>query len=153
MFDLVSKSKYKYNMFLIVILSSTLVYTVTIINARPDKNPRGPRNGKSPNIEIYWDNKCIKIIDKIDWGILEPGSSNTRIIYIRNKSKTPVTLHCYMLNFEPFEAEEYLIPDWDKEDYVLEARSVIKATLSLSILSSTSNLKDFSFDIVIEGTA
>lgn len=110
------------------------------------------KNVNSVNIEVYWDSECTKFIKYIDWGPLELASSIVKVIYIKNKSKIPLILHLYCSDFDPFEAEEYIILDWDKEGYTLDARSVIKATLILSITHSMSNITCFNFNIIIEGT-
>lgn len=113
---------------------------------------RAKTNVNSINIDVYWDGKCTKPMKNIDWGILEPGSSTVKVIYIKNKSKIPLVLHLYCSDVNPFEAEKYIILDWDKEGYTIDARSVIKATLTLSIPHSRYDITDFHFNIIIEGT-
>jgi len=129
----------------LTILSMAIFNTVTI-------PVRAKENVKPINIGIYWNRKCTKSIKYIDWGALEPESSVIKVIYIKNKSKIPLALHIYYSDINPLEAEKYIILDWDKEGYTLDARSVIQATVTLSIPHSVSNITDFYFNVVIEGT-
>lgn len=148
-----SNIKYKTgNVILIIILCTSLALT-TLVSARPVKKNAPDKNGKSINIDIYWDDRCKRVVKHIDWGTLEPGSSSTKTIYIKNKSTIPLILRVHSLNFQPLEAEECLTLVWDKEGFILEAGGIIEATFTLSTSNSASNVTKFSFDIIIEGTA
>ena len=64
----------------------------------------------------------------------------------------PVRLHMEAVNWEPANAENYLTLTWDRESYLLSEESVVSATLTLSVSSSTTEIDNFSLDILIEGT-
>jgi hypothetical protein len=55
--------------------------------------------------------------------------------------------------WNPAEAEGYITLTWDKEGATLNVKQLVKATLTLTVSASVTqtNVRDFSFTIVITG--
>jgi hypothetical protein len=69
----------------------------------------------SAGIEVYEDNTATQICQSIDWGNLNPGSTVTQNIYVKNRGHMTETLHMNALNWSPSPANSTLSVIWDKE--------------------------------------
>ena len=107
---------------------------------------------KAINVEVYWDSLCTQVVDTIEWGLLEPGGSVNKTVYIKNAGNAPLTLRMYYSGWVPPEAGTYMTLSWDKEEATIDPDGVTAAVLTLSISDSVSGVTNFSFDITIEGT-
>jgi len=103
-------------------------------------------------VSVYWDPSCQNEVTFINWGNIDAGASRSVTFYVKNDGDMPVRLHMEAVNWEPANAENYLTLTWDRESYLLSEESVVSATLTLSVSSSTTEIDNFSFDILIEGT-
>jgi hypothetical protein len=130
---------------------SPIIYTVGKPN-NTNKRGNNGRNVKPPELDLYSDEACTTSIQKIDWGEITPGGNATAILYVKNRSKTPLTLSCDLSNFSPMESTNYLALDWNRENYILEAHKTIQAKLVLSV-SETDASDAFNVDVLISGTA
>jgi hypothetical protein len=104
------------------------------------------------NVGVYSNSQCTTNCTSIDWGMLSPGGSTTRTIYIKNTGTVPVTLSMATANWSPSNANNYLTVTWNRANNVLAAGSSVSATLTLTASSSAGSITNFSFDIVITGT-
>lgn len=112
------------------------------------------RNKKeaSLDLDIYADEDCTIKIQSISWGELVPGGNSTVVVYLKNRSKIPVTLYCSLSNFSPDDAADYFTLDWDREAFLLEAHKKVEARLTLSV-SGSAHINIFNVDILFTGTA
>jgi len=110
-------------------------------------------NIKTLGIAVYEDEACTKNLTSINWGLVEPGGSRQKEVWINNTGNTRVKLNMTMEGWNPAEAENYITLTWDKEGVLLSANQLVKATLTLTVSASVTqtNIKDFSFTIVITG--
>lgn len=109
-------------------------------------------NVKAINVEVYWDSGGTQVVDQIDWGILEPGDSLNKTVYIKNTGNAPLTLNMSYSGWNPSEAGNYIILSWNKEGATIDPDGMVAAVLTLSVSDTISGITDFSFNIVIEGT-
>ncbi|MDH5448217.1 MAG: hypothetical protein OEX01_04350, partial [Candidatus Bathyarchaeota archaeon] len=58
-----------------VVLTSGILFGNRTINNQGNVNSIG--------VGVYWENTCINEVSTINWGYLEPGSSQNITIYIR----------------------------------------------------------------------
>jgi hypothetical protein len=110
-------------------------------------------NIKTLGITVYADEACTQSLTFIGWGLVEPGSSYKRDIWINNTGNTQVKLSMTTEGWNPAEAEGYITLTWDKEGATLNVKQLVKATLTLTVSASVTqtNVRDFSFTIVITG--
>ena len=104
------------------------------------------------NVGVYTDAAGTQNCTSIDWGILPPGNSTSRTVYIKNYGNVPVTLSMTTANWVPSNAATYLTFSWNRAGYVLNANTTVSATLTLVASANAGNITSFSFNIIIVGT-
>jgi hypothetical protein len=103
------------------------------------------------NVGVYTNIQCTINCTSISWGTISPGDAPTRTVYVKNTGTVPVTLTMTTGSWTPSDADDYLTLTWNRQNTVLDAGQSISATLTLTVASSTDDLTDFSFDIMITG--
>ena len=149
-------------LFILTLLSVTLIPVITIwgkpsktITNGKKENSNSRAKGKNEdtiNLDIFLDEGCNIKAESINWGEIAPGGNSTAVVYIKNRSKIPVTLFCCLADISPDEAAKHLVLEWDREGYYLETHKTVKAVLTLSILDTT-YFGSFAVDVLISGTA
>ncbi len=104
------------------------------------------------NVGVYSDSACTQNLTSVDWGILPPGNSTSKTIYVKNTGTIPVTLSMTTSSWVPSNAGTYLTLTWNRANYVLNPSTSVSATLTLTASSSAGALTTFSFNIIITGT-
>jgi hypothetical protein len=92
-------------------------------------------------------------MSSVSWGSIEAGSSVNRVLYVKNSGDDTVTLSLHTDNWDPAGAEDDLYLSWDYDGSDLDSGAALKVTLTLSVDGSTNGIDDFSFDIIITGSA
>lgn len=103
-------------------------------------------------VGVYWDSGCSIQVTSIDWGMVEPGSTEDVTVYIKNEGNSPVTLSLETQNWRPSTASDYMSLTWNYGGQVVDVGGVVEVTLSLSVFDSIEGITSFSFDIVIVGS-
>jgi hypothetical protein len=85
-------------------------------------------------------------------GNVDPGSTVSRTIYIKNTGNIPLTLSMAASGWSPTGANTYLTLSWNRQDDVLDAEDSVSATFELTVASDTGSLTSFSCSITITGT-
>jgi hypothetical protein len=101
---------------------------------------------------VYWERACINEVPSINWGYVEPGSSNTVTIFVRNEGAAPVSVNLATDDWNPTPVASYVTFDADLESYRLSPQSVLEVDLTLAVSPDVAGISDFSFDIVITGS-
>lgn len=104
---------------------------------------------KGVGVGIYWNSACTNQTSKIDWGLIDPGSAKTFIVYVRNEGNTATTLSKFAENWNPSTAANYLSLNWNYAQQTLSVNQVLQIKLTLTVSSSISGITNFSFDIRI----
>lgn len=128
---------------LVATVLGVLVSTSTISNTG---------NVNVVGVHVYWDSAHTNVTSSISWGALDPGGSESVTVYVLNTGSVPLILSMATGNWAPSTASNYLTLAWDRQNFVLNAGSVVQAVLTLSISSSVSSITSYSFDITITGT-
>jgi hypothetical protein len=136
------------------------VFALSLINTATSKKPDNSVKGFSNNgvisggtgIEVYWDSKCINKVSSIDWGSLEPGTTTTVTLFIKNKGKNQVTLGYYTSNWSPSEIANCLNLKWDYTGQNIEFKETVQVVFILHVSENVEATETFSFDIVIVAT-
>jgi hypothetical protein len=100
-------------------------------------------------VGVYRDSKCTNALVSIDWGTLEPGSSEDVTCYVRNELSSVSTLSMYTSNWSPLNASDYMSLTWDYGGQSIEVDEVAQVTFTLSVDTSIEGITNFSFDITI----
>jgi hypothetical protein len=122
----------------------------------PSFNPEVPPNGviTSVNLSAYSDSTYTTPLSSINWGTITIGENITQTIYIINTSNNfPLTLSMTTTNWSPTNANGPVTVTWDQEGTVLQPGQSTAATLTLAASSSIPDTNEFSFQIIISGTA
>ena len=109
-------------------------------------------NVKAINVGIYWDGGCTNEVSLIDWGIIEPGTTENVTVYILNAGNSNVMLSMNTTNWSPSSASNYITLSWDYEGQSIGPSQVLQTTLTLSMSPSIQGITSFSFDIVVTGS-
>ena len=133
----------------LVFLSSLSIGVAVII-----KNASIPNLGTvtAIGVGVYWDNTCTNPVTAINWGIIDPGTSESVTFFVRNEGTVPQTLLLSTDNWNPAKAENYITLSWDYSGQVLNPDQVIRVTLTLTISESIEDVTDFRFDVIISGS-
>jgi hypothetical protein len=137
----------------IIALAATSVF-LTIVTAGMIATQTISSNGTvtTIDVDVYSDVACSQNCTSISWGILHPGDSVNKTVYVKNTGTRAITLSMTSGNWAPEGADTYLTLTWDQEGTVLDVDDFVPANLTLSADSDTGDLTDFSFDIVVVGT-
>lgn len=106
---------------------------------------------KALGIEVYAEPECLTPVTSIDWGLMEPGQSAQKTVYVKNVGNTPITLTMTTQDWNPTIASQYISVTWNLIDAQLPPGDVIQADLALAVDANIQNVTDFSFTIVIQG--
>jgi hypothetical protein len=104
------------------------------------------------NVEAYSDPACTVPCTALNVGNVNPGSTVTQTVYIKNTGTVPVTLTMAVSNWSPTNAGSYLTLSWNRQNYVLNAGQSVQATLTLTVASDTGSLTTFGCSVTITGT-
>lgn len=91
-------------------------------------------------------------VTTIDWGYLEPDSTQDLTIYIKNEGTKPMALNLTTEGWIPVTAPTFITLDWDQEGAQVTAYTVVETTLTLSVSSEISQITSFNFNMTITGT-
>ena len=100
----------------------------------------------SINIGVYSDQPCTNPLNSINWGLVYPGESYERVVYVKALGNLNVTLAITTENFEPSSASKILVTT-DYGGQVLTPRLVLPLKITMSIPSDIQGVVAFSFDI------
>jgi hypothetical protein len=127
--------------------------TIRIVTPPPSPSPSPPPSPPpSVQLGIYSDSGCTTVLSSIPWGTLDPGSTATSTIYVRNEGNVPATLSVQASNWNPASAQSFFTLAWNRNGYVLAVGASVQAVLNLTVSSSISGITTFSFDITIAGS-
>jgi hypothetical protein len=136
-------------------LALTGITLTVVVLAALSASTTVPLNGTintSANIEAYSDVACTQPVTALNVGNVDPGSTVSRTIYIKNTGNIPLTLTMAASGWSPTGANAYLTLSWNRQDDVLGAGDSVSATFELTVASDTGSLTTFSCSITITGT-
>ncbi|MEM2118907.1 MAG: hypothetical protein QW840_02160 [Candidatus Bathyarchaeia archaeon] len=106
---------------------------------------------KALGVGVYEDAACSKNVTSINWGVIDPGTTASFLVYIRNEGNTRMKLNMTTLNWNPSKAAQYISLSWNRENYILNSMTTVQANLTLSVASNIEEVTTFLFDIIITG--
>jgi hypothetical protein len=136
---------------LVVCLAVLVSYTAMASLSRSQSiNSYG--NVVAVNLRVYQDSACTVNATSIDWGVVDPGSSVTRSLYVKNTGNVAVTLSMAVQSWSPSIAGSYIDVTWDRQGAVLSAGQVVQTTFTLTAYANVTGFTDFSNVLVVSGT-
>jgi len=136
----------------IIALATTGIF-LTLVTAGIIATQTIPSDGTitTVNVGIYSNSDCTENCTEISWGSLYPSNSTTRTVYVKNTGTVPITLTMTANTWNPTNAGNYLTLDWNQQGTVLGVGESVSANLTLTAAADTSDLQNFSVNIVITG--
>lgn len=128
-----------------VLMAGTLAVLTT------QKTIGGSGSIKGLDIGVYWDLECTNATIFISFGQLEPGSSKSYALYLKNEGNSLLTLNMTTESWSPAFASDYLTLNWNLEGVEIGAQEVAEFSLNLSVSPEVSGVEQFTMDIVISG--
>jgi hypothetical protein len=107
---------------------------------------------KGIGVGVYWNPACSNRTSSINWGLLDPGSSKTVTVYVRNEGNAAATLSEAVQNWNPSTASSYMTLSWNYAGQTLSVNQVLQTKLTLVVSTTASGITNFSFDITITAT-
>jgi hypothetical protein len=123
-----------------------------IMNSASSKNVAYANSVRGVGVGIYWDQDCTNRTLSLGWGVIEPGSNSTLMVYVRNEGDSAVSLWLRTFNWTPSVASDYMTLNWTYSGRILSANEVIPIELILNVSPTISGITDFSIDLVITAT-
>lgn len=151
----------KKRVLLIVIVVVITIFISAIISTLLEKaiNLYVPTTGtvKTLGVEAYWDRNLKNKTEEISWRTIWVGSSRNVTFYVQSISNIETTLFLNTANWNPTNISDYMNLSWNYNGTTLNPSEAIQVTLTLTASSSnsfilyltTSDVKEFSFDIII----
>jgi hypothetical protein len=140
----------------LLICVSALSFVTPAISKKPERTAKdSPSSGAvdgAVGIETYWDSKCTQRVSSIEWGSLEPGTTKTVTLFLKNRGKNPVTLSYYVSDLQPTEIANYLTMTWDYTGQAITFKEVTQVIFTLCVSENAETIAAFSFDIDIVTT-
>jgi hypothetical protein len=125
------------------------VITLAALNAQPV-----PIDGRitTVNVEVFSDSSCTQTCDTINVGELNPASTTTKVMYVKNTGTVPETLSMAVSDWNPPSASSLINITWNQQNTVLDAGQSIQAVLTLEAASNAGGFANFSCNVTFIGT-
>lgn len=112
----------------------------------------GGGGGGNINIDFFSDSGCTVPLSALTWGSLNPDSSNTRTIYIKNTGSVSVTLNCTVSGWNPVAAGSFISLTWDRENAVVAPGASVAATFTLTVSPDIVGVESYTMSINVGAT-
>jgi hypothetical protein len=106
----------------------------------------------SINVAIFSYSNCTTPVNASSWGIISPGTSASRTVYVKNTGNSQLTLNMCTDVWVPAGANNSISLTWNKENAQLNADQSTAANLTLTVSPSISGILNFSVNIIISGS-
>jgi hypothetical protein len=107
---------------------------------------------KGVGVGVYWNRACTNRTSSANRGVIDPGTSKTLTVYVKNEGNAATTLSMATQNWNPSTASSYLTLSWNYTGQTLSVNQVLQIRLTLTVSSTISGITSFSFDIIITAT-
>jgi hypothetical protein len=103
------------------------------------------------NVGVYQDSACTQSLTALNWGILRPGTSSNKTIYVKNTGNAALTLNMTATAWNPPTASSYITLTWDRQGSLLAPGNKVTALLILSVSADVNGFTDFNCTTIISG--
>jgi len=134
---------------IISVALSCTTYAALTTNRRVEAS--GSISAKA-NLGIYSDSTCQTPLTTIEWGAPTPGTSISRVIYIKNTGiGVSLSLSLTTSNWDPANADGPITVSLDKTGTRLSPGESTAAIITLTVSPTTVDISSFSLAITITG--
>lgn len=121
-----------------------------LLNTRSTVQSSGTISVISLTLGVFDDSACSTTKTSVDWGNLQPGTTITKIVYIKNTGTIPAKLSCTFTNWWPTTAGNYITVTWDRENTSITSNQILPATFTLTVSPNITGITTYSVDINID---
>ncbi len=100
-------------------------------------------------VGIYWNEDCTNTTRSLNWGLVDPNSSNNLTIFIQNEGNSAVSLLLTISNWTPTNASSYMSLIWNYSGQIMSPNEIIPIKLTLTVSPAIINITDFSLQTTI----
>jgi len=143
-------SRYLFPVLLLLLVGGAVPLLVGVMNSIRSIPSSG--TVKAIDVGVYNNSACTTPLTLIQWGTLEPGSSQNKTIYVKNIGNYALTLSLNTSNWSPDGAKNYIGLTWNYVGQVLSQDQSIQLVLTLTVYANITGVPSFTFDIIIMGT-
>jgi hypothetical protein len=108
---------------------------------------------KTIGVGVYWNPDLTSKASTTDWGILQPCTQKSLLVYVHNEGNSPVTLSLSTSNWTPSTASSYFALTWNYNGQTINPNTQLQLTLTLTVSSHITGISGFSFDIIITASS
>ena len=102
-------------------------------------------------IEVYAGADLTRILDIIDWGILDPGENRSHPAWIKNIGNDAQKLVMWTEAWDPVNGSDWIFLSWDYVGAWIQVNASIPVVFTLSVDPNIENITSFRFDIWVKG--
>ena len=104
-------------------------------------------------VGVYWNANGTNPVTSLNWGMINPNSTQSKICYIENTGNQTLTLSMSTSSWSPANCTLFMQFGWNLTGATLSAGQTKAALLSLEVLPSVEGITTFSFDVTIIGSS
>jgi hypothetical protein len=101
-------------------------------------------------VSLFWDKACTNKVTSITWGLITPGTTTNKYVYVRNDGTATGTLSMSYGNWTPTTATSCFTLTWNCSNYALSRTAVVCAKLTLATQLNIVGVTDFNFIILVQ---
>ena len=132
----------------IIAICAFLIIASTGILA-PNQNNTSTVTIQTNNLEIYTNPNCTDNCTALNFGELKPGQVTNQTIYLKNTENTSMILTMNTSQWNPTEAENWLVLSWNREGIIIKSKEVISATFTLDVNANVKGFSNFNFNLAV----
>ena len=102
-------------------------------------------------VEVYADANLTQILERIDWGVLDPGENKSHSCWIKNIGNDAQKLVMWTETWSPVNASDWISLSWDYVGSWVAANASVPVVFTLHVDPNIDGVTNFSFDIWVKG--
>lgn len=108
---------------------------------------------KSVGVNVYWNSNGSNATTSFNWGMLDPDSTKSFIVYVKNEGNSVLTLSMTTSNWNPPSASQYMKLTWNVAGQAVNPGQIKQATFTLQVFANVTGINTFNFDVTVVGTS
>jgi len=135
-----------------LIIAFGIIFTLILPFMLTGSINRVSRSSKieSKDLIIYKNAKITNKLKNLNWGDINPNSTKTEKIFLKNFKNETLIFNVYADNWHPENASKYIIFNSEHDLYSIKPDEVVRINLFLFVKADIHSIKEFSFDIVVD---
>jgi hypothetical protein len=138
---------------MLVVAALVVSLTLTLVSFGSVFNSMVIGSGGTVNLPVgvgfYWDSNCTNLVEEVDWGPIEPGSTVDVTVFVRNEGSQTISLDITAENWSPIETASYMTFSSNCIGQTISPQETLQITLSLTTSPNIEEITSFNFDITV----